>query len=303
MVESTLERQPPEPRHPYLVFSSVGDRSGLHHWLRGRRNFDLWVTYYGSRAGQFRDVADYYNVRKGSKFQNLHHAYRQWSDLIARYSAVFVVDDDVVISGSRISRLFELRERYDLWVLQPAFSPQGKISWRVTRVNRRNELRFTNFVEMTCPLFRRDKLDSFMAVYDPELVGWGCEWWFLEVMGIDLRGRVAVVDGITCVNPHDWKKIGQGREIDKLAVTSERKAIWERVRDKYRIGSESRGIAEYEAITKPPLGRCWGRLTEAGEAAWLRFRASETLPVRILRRLRDLVLGRSRPEAPTGARP
>lgn len=300
-MESTLERQPPEARHPYLVFSSVGDRSGLHHWLRGQKNFDLWVTYYGTRPGRFQDLADYYNARQGSKYQNLHYAYRRWGHLIARYSAVLVMDDDIVISGSRISRLFELRQRHDLWALQPAFSPRGKISWPVTRVNRRNELRFTNFVEMTCPLFRRDKLDAFMAVYDPELIGWGCDWWFLEVLGDDLRGRVAVVDAITCVNPHDSTKAG--REIDRLAVTSERKAAWERIRTRYRIGSESRGIAEYGAIAKSPLSRYRGWLTEAAETAWLGIRAGGRGPVRILRRVRALARGRARRKAGTPTEP
>ena len=285
-VESTLERQLPEARHPYLVFSSVGDRSSLHHWLRGQRNFDLWVTYYGSHPGRFRDVSDYYNARHGAKFPNLHYAYEQWRDLIARYSAVLVMDDDVVISGSRISQLFALRERYDLWALQPAFSPRGKISWRVTRVDRGNELRFTNFIETTCPLFRRDKLDAFMAVYEPEVIGWGCDWWFLEVLGNDLRGRVAIVDGITCINPHDSTK--GGREIDRLASTPERKAAWERVRDRNRIGSESRGITEYGAIVKSPLGRCQGWLTEAGYVASVGLSAGVRLPGRVLRRLRRL---------------
>ncbi len=35
------------------------------------------------------------------------------------------------------------------------------------------KLRYTNFIEMARPLFRQDKLDAFMAVYDPELVGYG----------------------------------------------------------------------------------------------------------------------------------
>jgi hypothetical protein len=287
-LDSTLEKQPSGARHPYLIFSSVGDRSSLHHWLRGRENFDLWVTYYGSRPGHFRDEADYYNTREGSKYQNLHYVYGRWGHLIARYSAVLVMDDDIVISGSQISRLFELRQRYDLWALQPAFSPRGKISWPVTRADRRNVLRFTNFIEMTCPLFRRDKLDAFMAVYHPELIGWGCDWWFLEVLGDDLRDRVAVVDEITCVNPHDSTKAG--REIDRLAVTSERKAAWERIRTKYGIRSESRGIAEYGAIAKPGLGRYRGQLMDAAEAVWLRLCAAGRWPVRVVRRLRALTL-------------
>lgn len=282
----SLVKQAGTGTRPYLVFSSVGDRSGLHRWLRGRRNFDLWVTYYGERSGHFRNVVDYYNERPGSKFQNLHYAYRRWSDVFSRYTAVLVMDDDIVISGSQVSRLFELRERYDLWALQPAFSPRGKISWPITRLDRRYTLRFTNFIEMTCPLFRRDKLDAFMAVYDPELIGWGCDWWFLEVMGKELRDRVAVVDAVACVNPHDLTK--SGREIDRLAPTQERQAIWERIKREYGIQSESRGIREYGGIAKPVLARAVGGLANAGERAWLRARASQTWPVRFLRQLRSL---------------
>ena len=286
-MDSDLDKQLPTSQHPYLVFSSVGDQSNLRHWLRGRRNFDLWVTYYGSRSGRYEDVADYYTERRGSKFQNLHHAYQNWSDLFSRYSAILVMDDDVLISGSRISRLFELREQHDLWALQPAFTPRGKVSWPITRARRANVLRFTNFIEMTCPLFRRDKLDAFMAVYDPELVGWGCDWWFLEVMGTDLRDRVAVVDAITCLNPHDVSKGGR-REIDQLSRTHERRAIWERIRNKYGIESEEgRCFTEYDAIRKSALGQVLGRLTDASEERWLRLRSSQRWPMPLLRRLRS----------------
>src|SRR5262245_50963959 len=73
-----LEKTLASPRHPYLVFTSAGDQSNLPRWMQGRRNFDLWITYYGSQAGRYLDLADYYNERRGSKFQNLHHAYRHW---------------------------------------------------------------------------------------------------------------------------------------------------------------------------------------------------------------------------------
>jgi hypothetical protein len=285
----TLAKQPAKARHPNLVFSSVGDQSNCRGWLRGRRNFDLWVTYYGDRPGSFLDIADYYEEHRGSKYQNLHHAYRQWSELLGRYAAVLVLDDDIIISGTRISRLFEIRKQHDLWALQPAFSPRGKVSWPITRVDRRNELRFTSFIEMACPLFRKDKLDAFMAVYDPELIGWGCDWWFLEAMGPDLRGRVAVVDAIPCVNPYDWTKAG--REIDRLAPTNERHEIWERIKEKYQIQSESRGVHEYGVISKSLLPRTLGRLVDASERLLLWARASQSWPFRLLRVLRSRTPG------------
>lgn len=286
----TLAKQLARARHPNLVFSSVGDQTNCHRWLRGRRNFDLWVTYYGDRPGALLEVADYYHEHRGSKYQNLHHAYQNWSDLLARYAAILVLDDDIIISGARISRLFEIRERYDLWAVQPAFSPRGKISWPITRADRRNELRFTSFIEMNCPLFRKDKLDAFMAVYDPELIGWGCDWWFLDAMGSDLQGHVAVVDAVTCVNPHDSTKAA-GREIDRLAPTSERQEVWARIRERYQIQSESRGVHEYGAIPRPHLTRAIGRLVDVSEGAWLRLRASQSWPVRLLRRFRSRAAG------------
>jgi hypothetical protein len=57
-----------------LVFTSAGDRSNLRGWLQGRRNFDLWVVYYGEQRGTFRDLATYHVNRQGSKFQNLHYS-------------------------------------------------------------------------------------------------------------------------------------------------------------------------------------------------------------------------------------
>jgi hypothetical protein len=241
-------------RPPNIVFTSAGDRSNLERWLEGRRNFDLWVTYYRDHNGRHSDAADIYNARKGSKFQNLKFAYDTWPAIFRAYDAVMVMDDDILISADDLNRLFELRQQLDLWVLQPAFSPLGKISIPITRVQWQCELRYTNFVEMTCPLFRRDKLEAFLAVYDPVLAGFGTDWWFLDVLGPDLEGKVAVIDTITCVNPHDRTKDGV-REIDTLQSREARVAAWKAVQNKYRIRTEERGRREFRAVLKPLPGR------------------------------------------------
>jgi hypothetical protein len=51
------------------------------------------------------------------------------------------MDADVLILGSAIASLFEVRPRYDLWALQTASDPRGKISWPITRVNLYTKLR------------------------------------------------------------------------------------------------------------------------------------------------------------------
>ena len=108
---------------------------------------------------------------------------------------------------------------------------------------------------MTCPLFRTDKLRDFMRQYEPELVGWGCDWWFLHTMGPDLRDRVAVIDGIVCINPRDWWKPGRSREIDRLQSTQKRRETWERIRRTHGIVIDGRGQSEFRAIRRRGLSR------------------------------------------------
>jgi hypothetical protein len=47
----------PGSRSNNLVFTSAGDRSNLRGWLHGRRDFDLWVVYYGAPSGTFQELA------------------------------------------------------------------------------------------------------------------------------------------------------------------------------------------------------------------------------------------------------
>jgi hypothetical protein len=265
----------------------MGDRGNLKHWLTGNTGFDLWVAYYGEVSGRYKELADYYFERKGSKFQNLHFAYKAWPEIFQRYDAVMVIDDDVLISGTSLTRLFQTRAKYDLWVLQPAFSLWGKISWPITAVHPGSFLRYTNFVEMTCPLFKREKLEEFLRVYDPVLVGWGMDWWFLQVLGPDLAGKVAVVDQIPCINPHDRRRPGGQREIDQLQTTAERRRIWEQVRLKYNITSEAKGFQEYGFVPAPLFSRVLSFARFHGEALSLRA-------IGLARRLVRYFLGRER---------
>lgn len=253
-MEMPLLKRIEKPNSRFLVFTSAGEKANLHFWLKGKKRFDLWICYYGDEENRYSDQCEYYIKRKGGKFPNLHYIYRHWSSILDEYEAILVMDDDIVIRATAISRLFEIRQQYDLWLLQAAFNPLGKISHAITQVTPSNLLRYTNFVEVTCPLFRKDKLDAFMKIYDPLLVGWGVDWWFLESLGEDLQGKVAIVDAISCINPGEWTK-GKQREIELLQEKSIRISNWEEVKKRHNIKREEKGITEYGAIkpSRSPL--------------------------------------------------
>ena len=243
------------PRSKYLVYTSAGDHANLHYWLKnsaGRkqsRNFDLWITYYGDEEGRYKDISNFHNMRKGSKFQNLYHVYQKWKDILDHYEAIFVLDDDIIIDCSGINQLFKIREQFDLWLLQPAFQPQGKISFDFTRKNPPTFMRYTNFVEVTCPLFRKDKLDTFMSVYDPVLTGWGIDLWYMDLLRPDSK-KVAIVDAISCLNPHDSSKDGQ-REINKLERTAERRNKWLELKKQKNIKFDQTAIKVFGGLLLP----------------------------------------------------
>jgi len=91
-----------------------------------------------------------------------------------------------------------------------------------------------------------------MKVYDPVVVGWGLDWWYMDVLSPGIEGKVAIVDEISCINPVDRTKGGQ-REIDLLQSTPERVKNWKRIREQYNIRSHASGLMEFGAI-KSPLG-------------------------------------------------
>lgn len=250
-------------------------------WTAGKRNFDLWITYYGADHGRYSDSCEYYCERKGGKFPNLYAAYKENQELFLSYDAIMVMDDDIMIDSRRLNRLFSLVEKNGLWLAQPAFEG-GKISHEITVRRPGVFMTYTNFVEMNVPIFSRQALERYMAVYDPRLVGWGNDWWFLDVLGADLEGKVAVIDSIKCVNPFDSVKADGKREIDTLQRTEERIRIWQEIKSEHGITSEERGQHEYRRIPMP----YWRELAEAlGEKYRnLRWKLGQRLKASHLRR-------------------
>ncbi len=225
--------KPDQINKNYIIFTSAGDNSNLHTWLTGKQEFDLWVTYYGDTPEKYKDVATYYNARKGGKFPNLHYVYQTWPELLERYEAIMVLDDDIIIDAYKLSALFKIRAQHDLWALQPSYEPLGKNFHPITVSKKMYLLRFTNFIEMGTPLFRKDKLDEFMQVYEPENVDGGIDWWYLNHLRADkYKDKFAIIDAITCINPHNEIK-PNGREIDTLIAPSERLKLWKTFAQKY----------------------------------------------------------------------
>jgi hypothetical protein len=227
----------PSARTPtkWLVFTSAGDYSNHKQWLKGRI-FDLWVVYYGTNANDvYEHDCDIYRRRKGGKFPNLFAMYQSDRHLLQQYDAIMVLDDDIAITGPSINRLFELREKYGLWVITPSFEPYHQYFMVLKRRPPYNRLRMIDMVEVNTPLIRRDILDEYMLNhYNSSLVGWGVDIALAHfMMQLNSTRRIAVSDEISCYNPP--RRPDGHREINRLQSSAKRKRTWETFARQHKI--------------------------------------------------------------------
>lgn len=232
----------------HCLFTSAGDRNNVGQWVGPgtTRDWDLITVYYDEDPDQFarlQAVSTHCLARRGSKFQNLKALYDEQRALLAPYTHIWVVDDDVVMTPEQIATTFALCEQFDFWAAQPAFAEGSKAPHAVTRSQYpQSDIRIVTFIEMTCPLFRADKLFDFLEEYDSSVMGWGTDWWFCHHLSSQTRWRIAVLDCVEVVNPPPEQRPGGMREILRLASNEERQAQWERIR-------VARGIAYFPRRT------------------------------------------------------
>jgi hypothetical protein len=221
----------------HCIFTSAGDRNNIAQWFEGQsaRDWDLITVYYDDDPAQFealRRISSVCIQRKGSKFQNLKALFDADPKILGSYARIWVSDDDVRMNADQISQAFKLCDQFDFWVAQPAFAPESKAPHPVTRSQHPGcDLRLVTFLEMTCPIFRADKLADFLGVYDPSVMGWGIDWWYCHHLGSEVNWRLAVLDCVQVVNPLPEQRPGGEREILRLASNEERQAQWDRMRN------------------------------------------------------------------------
>ncbi len=236
----------PVKRSKYLLFTSAGDAGCVNRWQSTAQEYDIWVYYYGDRkVTPLDEVADFFKRSKGGKFQNFYQCWCQYRSIIEQYEAVLLADDDIRISPQAINRLFALRRQQGFMALQPAFDPLGKISHPPTKMRFFSQWRNVNFIEVTFVLFETRALMGFMEEYSPEVNCHGVDWWFsYQFVNQYGESALAVVDAITCENPHDFIK-DNGREISHIYSNQALDSTWKAFQQRRGIVTEKGTYKEF----------------------------------------------------------
>ncbi|WP_338665473.1 hypothetical protein VQH23_09900 [Pararoseomonas sp. SCSIO 73927] len=194
---------PPSGTRRNLVVLRANSESLHKAWPReisdADRNWDLCVSYYGSALGSEAIAAlepfEYLTHQPADRKFGAIHALFTESSPLWNYQRVWFPDDDLATSWKDINRLFEICERHQLLLAQPALREGSYATHSITRQNPDYAMRFTNFVEVMCPVFSIEALRTCVGSFYGSISGFGLDRVWPRMLG-SVHSRIAIIDEI-----------------------------------------------------------------------------------------------------------
>ncbi|HEU4457665.1 MAG TPA: DUF707 domain-containing protein [Methylibium sp.] len=227
-----------------LVVLRAGDGSLHREWIAdARRDFDLFISYYGDTPGRHQADADFYEHRPGAKWPGIAALLDEHDDWIDGYDAVWFPDDDLSANTGTIDRLFAFFRAHELCLAQPALTRDSPCTWHTLRQDPRALLRHTGFIEVMAPLFSRAALRACRASFKESPSGWGLDWIWPRLCAQAGLSGIAVIDAtpVRHTRPPGGELYRRNRELDPRADAA-------RLIARY-------GLAEVRAVAKYSITR------------------------------------------------
>ena len=179
----------------FLVVGRVGDSSLHPSWIAGdpQRSWDFLANYYGKRDDFDPGACEYASRRGVTKFPGAAEICAAAPFLATQYEAVLFLDDDVAVPPGRLSQLLERFMALGLKLGQAALTPDSPHSHVETLANPTTAVRYTDFVEVMMPIFRRDALATCLPSFATCISGWGLDWVWPKLVGCANR-EVGFID-------------------------------------------------------------------------------------------------------------
>ncbi|MDD2877781.1 MAG: DUF707 domain-containing protein [Acidiphilium sp.] len=181
-----------------LVLVRAGDNSLHPEWLKGEsgRNWDIVVSYYGHNPTIFREPGVTRIDSKGPKWPALYALINENPHFLSNYANIWLPDDDLLTGKDNINRLFDIFEKYNLQVAQPALTWNSFFGHLTTLQNKKFQIRFTNYVEVMAPCFSTQILRKALPLLNSNLSGWGLDFVWTKLVDRP-ETDIAIIDAVT----------------------------------------------------------------------------------------------------------
>ena len=168
-----IEREAPDRGRKHLVFVQSGQGFDASY-LREPRDYDILLNYY--HEGEANPLADTAVFQAGTKTTSVRRLLERRPDLLLRYEAILLLDDDVEIEAKDIDALFAAMAREGLDLAQPALTADSKTAWPyLQRPRAGTGIMRVSSIEIMAPTFSRRALEHAGWVFAEAVGGWGTD--------------------------------------------------------------------------------------------------------------------------------
>jgi len=183
--------------HKNLVIIPAGDNSLHKEWKSYDSNFDVVTIYYGDDISQFEKFCET-SIKciksKGQKWFLLSDFLLKNLNFVETYDYIWFPDDDLLTTTNEINELFDINKTYNLWLSQPSLT--GYVSYEIEKKVEGSLLRFTNFVEIICPIMSVETLKKLLFYFTINESGWGTDYLWPKLLNYP-KDKIAIIDKVT----------------------------------------------------------------------------------------------------------
>jgi hypothetical protein len=221
------------------IFLCTGDKGIFGYYVVENllHNYDLIVNYFGSNKEDikfYKKHSVFFQHKSNTKFLALKDIFNHNPSVFDDYENIVCFDDDATIINGSIDHLIQAINMFNMKIISPAHYNKGKISHNIMRTYPGNHLiRFTNFVEMTFPIFKKTFIIDYLSVYDGSCCGYGNDWWYMNL--ISNRGSnndVGICDSVVVHNP---KNSRSKNNISEYKSKIQRHKEWQTTKQQHNL--------------------------------------------------------------------
>jgi hypothetical protein len=148
-----------------LIVTRIGHKSLHENWLNESREFDVAFSCYDTNRNEISGHGIDFEYRPGFKVAGFDGFLKDREALWKQYEHVCFLDEDLLADTEVLNRMFRLCRKHNLKIAQPALTQDSHFTFGGLLQQPKWLLRHVNYIEMMCPIFRRDVLEVVGPLY------------------------------------------------------------------------------------------------------------------------------------------
>lgn len=184
-------------RNLVFVQSGADYKTNLHV---EHRSFDILLNYY-EPCSCIQQQCEVVTQQRGTKVTAVRKLLEAMPEILLRYDYVLFLDDDVAISPEAIEKLFDVMERENIDIAQPALSENSVTYFEDLKQPRVGPgVRYLSAVEIMMPALSKRALERCGWAFSAGISGWAVDLLLSAKVQAAFATRAAVVGA--CVAEH-----------------------------------------------------------------------------------------------------